>query len=515
MSDLASIETKENENQIDALVWTESGTTVSTDVTQGGSPVKKVHPRVEHPVRAVSRRPVSTSYKKESDDSKLPVIYGQSSYCCGCCGRTNNKRMPGSARRAICFGFIFLAVVAGATLVEWRKGNDGGKADKYPTANTKPDFKPSVAPTFGPSKAPTIKPTSLPTTEKMSRKPSQMPTIRGPTVSPSRGNVVYNPPGSVVDRFGALEVREDSASGQMKIFSTKTNEPVQLKGPSFFWSNNMWGGEPFYNLAVVDYMVSNWTVTVIRAAMGVEDAGGYIQDPVANEDRVDVLVEAALEFGIYVIIDWHSHSAGNHRAEAMRFFTNMVAKYGDYPNVIFELWNEPITETWEDDVKPYLTAVLEIIRRTGNDNLCLLGSPTWTQDIHIASASPIVGYENIAYTIHFYSRSHRQFLRDRVDTALANGVAVFASEWSSVLASGNGEPDVAETKVWLDFLDERDISSCMWALNDKDEGSSFLELGTSPDAKTWTDDVFTANGLIARSIFTNTFDDDYAALFSN
>ena len=37
--------------------------------------------------------------------------------------------------------------------------------------------------------------------------------------------------------------------------------------------------------------------------MGVEDPGGYLENKTANKDRVKIIVDAAIEQGLYVIID--------------------------------------------------------------------------------------------------------------------------------------------------------------------------------------------------------------------
>src|SRR5690606_41644798 len=51
------------------------------------------------------------------------------------------------------------------------------------------------------------------------------------------------------------------------------------------------------------------------------------------------------------------------------------------------------------------------------DNLIIVGTPTWSQDVDVASNDPITGYSNIAYTLHFYAGTHGQFLRDKASTA--------------------------------------------------------------------------------------------------
>ena len=105
-----------------------------------------------------------------------------------------------------------------------------------------------------------------------------------------------------VEKHGGLQV-----SGNQII--NKIGEPVSFAGNSFFWSNDNWGGERFYNSEVVSWLKYDWNTKIVRAAMGVEDPGGYLDNKTANKNRIKTIVEAAIAEGIYVIIDWHSHHA--------------------------------------------------------------------------------------------------------------------------------------------------------------------------------------------------------------
>ena len=73
-----------------------------------------------------------------------------------------------------------------------------------------------------------------------------------------------------------------------------------------------------------------------------------------------------------------------------------------YPNVIYEIFNEPDYETWPE-VKAYSEEVIKTIRAIDPDNIILVGSPRWDQDIHLPAADPIKGYANLMYTVHFYA----------------------------------------------------------------------------------------------------------------
>jgi len=178
----------------------------------------------------------------------------------------------------------------------------------------------------------------------------------------------------------------------------------------------------------------------------------------------------------------------------------MAKKYGSVPNVIYEIYNEPLADTdWSTTVKPYAEELIARIRAIDPDNLIIVGTQTWAQDVDKAAADPIKGFDNIAYALHFYAGSHKQELRDKAKKALDSGIALMVTEWGSVNANGDGDIDREEAQRWLAFMREHNLSHCMWALNDKKEGASMLKPRTKPDGN-WTDADLTAAGLFAKEI---------------
>jgi len=278
----------------------------------------------------------------------------------------------------------------------------------------------------------------------------------------------------------------------------KNNEPVSFAGNSFFWSNDNWGGERYYKAEVVSWLKDDWKTTIVRAAMGVEDPGGYLDNKTANKNRVKTIVDAAIDEGIYVIIDWHSHHAEDNTNEAAIFFQEMANLYGEYDNVIYEIYNEPLDISWSTIIKPYAISIIAAIRSIDPDNLIVVGTPEWSQRVDLAAADPITGYSNIAYTLHFYSIHHQQWLRDRASAALESGIALFVTEWGSI---GYSLVD-SEANEWMAWCFTNKISHCNWAVNDKQEEWSIL----IPDASTtagWSDDDLTKAGKLARNIIRN------------
>ena len=281
----------------------------------------------------------------------------------------------------------------------------------------------------------------------------------------------------------------------------KNNTSVSFAGPSLFWSNTWWGGEDYYTKEVVSWVKSDWNAMIIRASMGVEDNGGYISDA-SNKTRVKTVVDEAINQGMYVIIDWHSHHAEDYKTQAIQFFEEMANTYGNYDNVIYEIYNEPLQISWSNVIKPYAQDVIQAIRAIDPDNLIIVGTPTWSQDVDIASNDPITGYDNIAYTLHFYAGTHTQNLRNKATTALNNGIALMVTEWGAVNANGDGSVAETETNVWMDFLCDNNLTHCNWALNDKNEGASALVQGASTTGG-WSQSDLTTSGKLVKDIVVN------------
>ncbi len=295
--------------------------------------------------------------------------------------------------------------------------------------------------------------------------------------------------GSPVERHGALRVAGN------KIVD-KNNNPVQLKGMSLFWSQ--WAPE-FWNSGVIATLANDWQSTVVRAAMGVNEQGsGYLFNKNDEKNKVKSVVESAIREGIYVIIDWHDHNAESRSEDAVAFFSEMAELYGKHPNVIFEIYNEPLGIQWKT-IKSYAIPVINAIRAKGARNLIIVGTPMWSQDVDIAAEDPLK-FENIAYTLHFYAASHRQELRDKAVKALNKGIALFVTEWGTCDFSGNGYIDLGESRKWIEFMDQHQISWANWSLHDKKESASAIK-ETSP-RKTqggWGEGDLTESGKFIRN----------------
>ncbi|OPZ86179.1 MAG: Endoglucanase 5A [Firmicutes bacterium ADurb.Bin419] len=292
-----------------------------------------------------------------------------------------------------------------------------------------------------------------------------------------------------VDINGKLKVIGNQLCNQKK-------EPIQLKGMSSH-SIHVFGS--FVNVDAIRHLRDDWGMTLFRAAMYTEE-GGYIKNPDIKK-KVQEAVQAAIDTGIYIIIDWHILSDGDpnkHKTQAIEFFNEMATLYGKYPNVIYEICNEPNGKevTWSDSIKPYADEVIAEIRKIDPDNIIIVGTDTWSQGIDAVEKAPL-DYSNIMYALHFYAGTHEQWLRDRIDYCLGKNIPVFVSEWGTSLATGSDGVYSTETLEWINFLDERKISWVNWSLSDKPESSAAL-LPSASSKGGWTDSDLSESGLLIK-----------------
>lgn len=257
--------------------------------------------------------------------------------------------------------------------------------------------------------------------------------------------------------------------GQLYVAGNKimdqNNQPVQLHGVSYYWSQ--WSR--FMTTGTTQWLASDWDIDVIRIAMGVRaERNGYMDwsQRQTHLNKVNTVVEAAIQSGIYVIIDWHIDRAGalQLQGEAKKFFIEMAQKWGHFPNVLFEPWNEPLdTDAWYH-IKRYHQDLVPAIRQYSN-NIIILGSRSWSQDVDEAARDPVVGH-NLVYALHFYAMAHRNSYREKAQFAINNGLALFATEWGVCSWNGGADVDWAEVKRWTDFFQQNWISQTAWALNE-------------------------------------------------
>lgn len=284
-----------------------------------------------------------------------------------------------------------------------------------------------------------------------------------------------------------------SAHGRLSVKGTKlvdsSGKTFQIKGVSTHGLS--WYPEYVSKAAFKD-LRDKWGVNTVRLAMYTTEYNGYCVAGTQNQktlkSRIDTGVKAATDLGMYVIIDWHTLSDGNpntYKNQSIAFFREMAKKYKGNPNVIYEICNEPNGGTSWNQVKSYAQSVIKEIRKIDKNAVILVGTPTWSQDVDIAAKSPIKGYKNIMYTLHFYANTHRDFYRSKAEAAIKAGLPLLVSEFGISDASGSGGVNESEGTRWITFLNKHGIGYVAWNFSNKNESCALINSGCSKKSG-WT-----------------------------
>ena len=255
----------------------------------------------------------------------------------------------------------------------------------------------------------------------------------------------------------------------------ENNQPFTLRGASTHGMH--WGdGETFLNKTAFQNLRDEWGVNMVRLVSYVTQ-GGYTE---GSKDKLDKHIREGVsdltDLGMYAIIDWHVHAENpnDKKSEAIQFFDTYSKMYKDQSNIIYEICNEPTGTPW-NQIRPYAVDVINTIRANDPDAIIVVGTNTWSQDVdEVATNGGKIDDPNVMYTIHFYSGTHGESLREKVRTALKAGTPVFCTEFGVCDASGNGGFDLEEADRWIDFFEENGISYCCWSLSKKNESASMI-----------------------------------------
>lgn len=244
--------------------------------------------------------------------------------------------------------------------------------------------------------------------------------------------------------------------------------PVALRG----MSTHGLGWYPRYLNAGAMKTLKQYGANVIRLAMYTETSSGYLEEP-RNLDFVYIGIENAIAENLYVIVDWHILSDGNpltHMEEAIAFFSEISERYGQTPNILYEICNEPNGDTTWEDITAYAAMVIPAIRKNAPEAVVLVGTPNYSSRLRDAMASPLP-FSNLLYSCHKYidvspeaEDSQEYWLQKAVET----GFPVFVTEWG-INGSEGENMDLANARQFVKFLNENQISWCGWALSNAEE----------------------------------------------
>lgn len=298
-----------------------------------------------------------------------------------------------------------------------------------------------------------------------------------------------------VSQHGQLSVK----NGQLV---DKSGKGYQLRGMS---THGLTWFPEFVNESAFKTLRDDWNTNVVRLAMYVDEWGNgqcYMGNKSGSLELLEKGVDICIKLDMYVIIDWHVLNPGDpskYTNEAKSFFETVSKRYAKYPNVIYEICNEPNGgASWSGNIKPYAEKIIPVIRKNAPNSVIIVGTPTWSQEIDKPLSDPL-NYKNVMYAFHFYAATHAG-LRSNVENCVAQGLPVFVSEFGTCDASGGGANDFNETQKWLSYFDKQGISYCNWSICNKDETCSVLRPGTSANGN-WSESDLTENGKWIRNWF--------------
>lgn len=307
-----------------------------------------------------------------------------------------------------------------------------------------------------------------------------------------------------VGRHGKLSVQKVDGYAA-PIMVDQNGVPTQLRGAS---THGMHWFPQYVNQNAFQTLRDDWGINMVRLVCYPRDAGsvGYLTGGDSTKQQLDTLIQNGVDYatklGMYALVDWHVHAynPNEYLKEAKIFFTKYATMYKDHDNVLYEICNEPTGTNWYSgngkDLYTYCSEVIKTIRDIDPDAIIICGTNTWSQDVDQVAAKPMkaLGYENIMYTFHFYSATHKENLMEKVRLATKDGTPIFVTEFGVCSADGNGSYDTENADRWIALLDELNISFACWSYSNCNEKSAYFKSSCSNAGGDWTADDLTTTG---------------------
>ncbi|GHV11132.1 hypothetical protein AGMMS49938_01280 [Fibrobacterales bacterium] len=255
-----------------------------------------------------------------------------------------------------------------------------------------------------------------------------------------------------ISEHGKLSVGADG------IIKDKNGNDYVMRGMSmyWYWGDDRWGTNgSLYSQSNVNSLANDWKVSVVRAALGDR-----------NVSMAKNMMDWTYNSGVYVIIDNHTHTGENEVSASQSFFSDVsaYAKQKGYTHVIYEIFNEPINQTW-NTVKNFATSVIPSIRTNDADGIIIVGTPGYSSDIASPRSNPITGQKNIMYTLHFYAgTSGHSNYRNALKAAYCDSLPIFVTEWGTCESSGDGTVNTSNSNTWLSLLEAAKVSYANWSV---------------------------------------------------
>lgn len=243
------------------------------------------------------------------------------------------------------------------------------------------------------------------------------------------------------------------------------------------------------------YAVTYWGANTVRLPLseGIwlngqsSQSCGAMQYQALVKQTVDILT--AMRLNVVLDLQWsdaggQSLQAGGPWAmpdvDSVTFWQQVANIYKSYPNVLFELFNEPHPQQWSCWAAPCtvtdtsfsndchcmktltfqsvgMQALVDAVRNTGATNLVLVAGMDWGYDLSKIASYPIKG-SNVVYDTHPYPYGEKQ--PNTWDAAFGTMSAKYP-----VISAENGEYDCGTSYMsqLLSYFDAHHIGWIAWA----------------------------------------------------
>jgi hypothetical protein len=294
-----------------------------------------------------------------------------------------------------------------------------------------------------------------------------------------------------------------------KIFNDK-GEEVRLVGVNI--CSLEWNSRGDDVVSSTYEVFANWNCNVVRLPLSQDRWFGKVSDwstpnpPDGGEqyrDIVNSVVELALIFGKYIIIDLHWSNAGAWGQNigqrfmpdynSLEFWIDVASKYSNHPAVLFNLYNEPHSVSWEvwrnggtvtevvnsgtaDEIilvydTPGHQKLVNEIRALGANNIIIAGGLDWAYDLRgIAEGYALADTpegNGIVYDSHIYPWKEWDGVNhDTRVLCIKDDFPIIIGEFG---IDPDGEWGAARRPFWLngllDWMDDNELHWVGWCFH--------------------------------------------------
>lgn len=263
---------------------------------------------------------------------------------------------------------------------------------------------------------------------------------------------------------------------------------AQIESPFNYIKNWESGKQPtqMLNSNVFNQMVQDWKMNVLRLPIS---NWIYAKDTTNYMNKLDQVVQEANTAGLYVVLDLHDNvksgspygdTADMPKAENVSFWQAIAAHYKNNPMVMYDLYNEPKSPTWQIWLHGGGTVggakivgfqdLVDAIRSTGSKQIIVVepGSAGSGNSSNVNAAeeggwstigSNTINDPNIVYSLHVYDgilATPQQL--DAKWGPILNHHPIFYGEWA-LLTNGFGQSGVNHCKNVVPSQADQDVTT--------------------------------------------------------